>query len=126
MKPNARNGFNVIQAIFSSHIFRDAAPEYFSNRLSSAYPVFQLFTVEGWYEIPASIGENSDSARMSEMSKLYVVVVVLLGGVFGMSLANAIFVDEMTADNNEELELKVDELSVQSQELKELLEKTNL
>ncbi len=114
--------FNVILAIFSSHLFRDVAPDYFSNPLSSAYSIFQLFTVEGWYEIPAAIGENSDSAWMSEMSKVYFVIIVLLGGVFGMSLANAIFVDEMTSDNNEALEQKVDQLSQQLEDIKELLQ----
>ena len=38
-----------------------------------------------------------------------------------MSLANAIFVDEMTIDNNEVVEEKLDQLEKQIQELKGLL-----
>lgn len=115
--------FNVILAIFSCHLFGPYAPEHFDNPLNAAYTVFQMFTVEGWYEIPALIEENSDSAGMAVLARIYFVLVVLLGGVFGMSLANAIFVDEMTADNNEELEVKIDELHAEIRELKNLLKK---
>ena len=40
-----------------------------------------------------------------------------------MSLANAVFVDEMTSDNNADLEVKIDNLEAQIQELKALLTK---
>ncbi len=49
------------------------------------------------------------------------VFVVLLGGIFGMSLANAVFVDEMTMDNNEVLEDKIDDLTTELKELKDLI-----
>ena len=45
------------------------------------------------------------------------------GGIIGMSLVNAIFVDEMTMDNNDELSSKVDRLQAQLEELKALIEK---
>ena len=48
---------------------------------------------------------------------------VLIGGIFGMSLANAVFVDEMTMDNNQTLEAKIDKLQEEIAELKQLLEK---
>ena len=51
------------------------------------------------------------------------IIVVTLGGIFGMSLANAVFVDEMTSDNNNVLEEKLDSMEKQIQELKELLKK---
>ena len=38
-----------------------------------------------------------------------------------MSLANAVFIDEMTVDNTEPLEAKVDELRVEIAELKQML-----
>jgi len=47
----------------------------------------------------------------------------LMGGIFGMSLANAVFVDEMTMDNNLELEQKIDRLQEQIQALTEMLRK---
>jgi voltage-gated sodium channel len=91
-----------------------------------------MFTVEGWNEIPAAIvahinenGENLSPTRASlliGLTRFYFVTVVLLGGVFGMSLANAVFVDEMTMDNNDALESKIDQLQNDIQELKTLLQ----
>ena len=40
-----------------------------------------------------------------------------------MSLANAVFVDEMTMDNNDALEAKIDNLHEEIRELKRLLSK---
>ena len=58
---------------------------------------------------------------MIGITRFYFGIIVLLGGVFGMSLANAVFVDEMTMDNNNQLESKIDGLEAQIRELKELL-----
>ena len=55
------------------------------------------------------------------VSRFYFIIVVLLGGIFGMSLANAVFVDEMTSDNNSDVEDKIDNLEKQIAELKSLL-----
>jgi voltage-gated sodium channel len=44
-----------------------------------------------------------------------------IGGIFGIGLANAVFVDEMTMDNNQELERKVDELTREIRALRERL-----
>ena len=112
--------FNFLLALFSTHFFADVAPEYFGNPLTSSYTIFQLFTIEGWNEIPASIIEGKD-AVFSGLTRLYFVIVVLTGGIFGMSLANAIFVDEMTSDNNLDLETKIDILQEEITALKDLL-----
>ena len=40
----------------------------------------------------------------------YFVLAVLVGGILGLSLTNAVFVDEMTADNNDRLEQMVSDL----------------
>ena len=97
---------NFLIALITCHFYRDIAPEYFGNPLISAYSVFQMFTIEGWNDIPAAITKNSDNTLFIGFSRFYFVLIVLIGGVFGMSLANAIFVDEMTMDNNKELEKK--------------------
>lgn len=113
---------NFFIALFTCHIYRDICPEYFGDPLISFYTIFQMFTVEGWNEIPATIARNTDSALMVGLSRFYFVMVVLIGGIFGMSLANAVFVDEMTMDNNKGLEDKIDILQVQIKELKQLLQ----
>ena len=43
-------------------------------------------------------------------TRVYFIIVVLTGGIFGMSLANAVFVDEMTSDNTQLVEEKMDML----------------
>jgi voltage-gated sodium channel len=120
-------GYNFILAIFTCHAYGNIAPNYFGDPFLSAYTIFQLFTVEGWNEIPKQIIENSagDAAFgywQAGLLKLYIVLVVLTGGIFGMSLANAVFVDEMTIDNNEQLEHKITALEKQIQKLTQLIE----
>ncbi|MBW2278695.1 MAG: hypothetical protein JRF63_14485 [Deltaproteobacteria bacterium] len=44
------------------------------------------------------------------LARVYFVMAVIIGGIIGLSLANAVFVDEMTMDNTVKLETKVDKL----------------
>ncbi len=116
---------NFLLALFTCHFYGETAPEYFGNPLVSSYTIFQLFTVEGWNEIPAVISEKTDNQWVIGFTRFYFVLIVLLGGIFGMSLANAVFVDEMTMDNNDVIEGKIDELQKQIAELKELMQDRN-
>jgi len=118
-------GLNFLLAVITCHFYGEIAPEYFGNPLMSSYSIFQMFTIEGWNEIPAMIVEKTENPIYAGLTRFYFVMVVLFGGIFGMSIANAIFVDEMTMDNNDELEKKVDELSTQVAELKEILLEKN-
>lgn len=102
--------FNFIISLISCFLFKDIAPEYFSNPLTSLYSVFKIFTVEGWYEIPDAITSNTDSSLISIFTIIYFVIILLFGGIFGLSLVNSIFVDSMVSDNNDELEEKVNNL----------------
>lgn len=104
--------YNVLLAVLSSHLFRDEAPELFGNPAISLYSIFQVFTLEGWNDIPATIIENSkDVPWKPVLTRIFFFVVVITGGIFGMSIVNAIFVDEMIMDNNEDLEDKIDDLN---------------
>lgn len=109
-------------SIMTCHFYHDVVPEHFGDPLISLYSVLQLFTVEGWYEIPNLVAQRTDNPWVIGLSRMYFAIVVLLGGVLGMSLANAVFVDEMTMDNTDELESKVDQLSEQIAELKQMLQ----
>lgn len=104
--------YNVLLGILSNHLFKNQAPELFGNPMISLYTVFRLFTVEGWNEVPEVIavaaGENT---LIASFARLFFLLVVLTGGMLGFSLVNAIFVDEMTMDNNKDLEGKIDELN---------------
>lgn len=112
---------NFLLAIFTCHFYAGIAPEYFGDPLLSAYSIFQMFTVEGWHEIAGAIAEKTGSPLLMGITRFYFVLVVLVGGIFGMSLANAVFVDEMTMDNTRTLEDKVDKLHREILELKEML-----
>ncbi len=112
---------NFMFGLFTCHMFGDIAPEKFGDPFIAMYSIFQMFTVEGWYEMPQALEGKMSSSWMEGMVKLYFIMIVLAGGIMGMSLVNAIFVDEMTMDNNDDLEKKVDELQSQIAELKQLI-----
>ncbi len=118
---------NFILALFACHFYGKLVPDYFGNPMISMYYIFQMFTVEGWNEIPIIIANaaqqsNPDGSLYTIVgARVFFIFVVLIGGIFGMSLANAVFVDEMTMDNNRKLEKKVDKLQKQLSELIELL-----
>lgn len=109
--------FNFIFAVLSFSFFSEIAPEHFSNPLISFYTTFKVFTVEGWYEIPDLIAERTESVGLAVFARIYFVLLLFGGGIFGLSLINSIFVDSMMSDNNDEvlerinkLENKIDEL----------------
>ncbi len=113
---------NFIFAVLTTYLFSSTLPQFFGDPILSAFTIFQMFTLEGWNEIPATIAESTTlTATQINMARLYFAIVVLLGGVFGMSIANAIFVDEMTMDNNATLEKKIDTLQEQISRLEILL-----
>jgi voltage-gated sodium channel len=109
---------NFMFALFTCHLYGELAPEYFGDPMLSAYTIFKMFTIEGWYEIPQTLAEKNSNPFFIWSMRLYFITIVMLGGILGMSLVNAIFVDEMTMDNNDVLEKKIDTLQAQIAELK--------
>ena len=99
----------VIFGLVNCALFKEVSPNYFSTPLDSIYAVFQLFTVEGWYEIPNSIAEAT-STTIGSLVKLYFCLQLILGGIIGMSFINSIFVDAMLSDNNDDVKKKLYEL----------------
>ncbi len=101
--------FLFILGILSNYIFANNPTEYFSDPLKSLYTIFKIFTVEGWFEIPEQLTETYTQTQ-SFFTYLYFVIIVLVGGIFGLSMVTSIFVDSMVSDNNDQLEEKVDRL----------------
>ncbi len=99
-----------ITALISCSLYKDIAPEYFRNPVVSIYSIFQLFSVEGWYEIPDLIAERS-SETTAFFAKFYFSVLLMGGGILGLSLVNSIFVDAMVSDNTDDLEEDVKQLT---------------
>lgn len=114
---------DLILALISCHLFREIAPQHFADPLLSAYTIFQLFSVEGWNEVADAVALNISNDYLKGLARFFFVIIVLMGGLFGMSLANAIFVDEMTMDNNQKLEDKIDELQQEIVKIRKLLER---
>ena len=101
---------NIILAMGANALFGDVAPKHFGDPLKSAYTLFKVFTVEGWYEIPEEMAANGEDGGLVNMVRGYFVFAVFTGGILALSLANAVFVDEMIADNNDRLEKMVTNL----------------
>jgi len=107
-----------IVSIVTCTLFKNVAPEYFSSPIDSIYNTFRIFTVEGWYEIPNTITNGSNSLIMTNLVRLYFSSILFFGGIIGMGLITSLLVDAMAADNNDEvlekmksLEEKIDELN---------------
>lgn len=101
--------YNFVAAVFSCYLFKDISPEYFGDPVKAFYSTFKVFTVEGWYEIPDQMLQDS-STVVAFLGKLYFILILMSGGILGLSLVNSIFVDAMVSDNNDELIEKVDKL----------------
>ena len=106
----------IIFAILSTSLFGHVAPQYFGTPWESVYSVFRLFTIEGWYDIPDSVAAAYGTGGVIGV-RLYFVLLLVIGGVIGLSLINSVFVDAMVSDNNDEmlrrikdLEAKIDKL----------------
>ncbi|WP_319592060.1 ion transporter [uncultured Draconibacterium sp.] len=113
-------GFTVylfIISLFSCYLFRDSSPELYGDPLKALYSTFKLFTVEGWYDIPESIITDTTAPTLRILINLYFILVMITGGIFGLSLVNSIFVDAMVSDNNDELIEKVNELDKKIEKL---------
>ncbi len=109
---------NYMLAMVTCHFLRDVAPELFGNPFKAMYSMFQVFTIEGWNEIPAQVVARIEAAEADSswltaglatgLVQAFFATVLLFGGILGLSLANAVFVDEMTIDNTAALEGKVE------------------
>jgi len=101
---------NFIISILSCYLFKDLSPQHFGDPIRAMYSTFKVFTIEGWYEIPDKIARNASNIDAFAI-KLYFVLVLIVGGILGLSLVNSIFVDSMVMDNNDDLERKIDILN---------------
>lgn len=110
---------NFILAMGACMLFRELSPEYFGDPVTSLYSMFQVFTVEGWYEIPNLLAERADGQAWATFARIYFVLSVLVGGILGLGLANAVFVDQMTVDNTDPLEARIDLLHEEMRRMRE-------
>ncbi|MDA3962009.1 MAG: ion transporter, partial [Planctomycetota bacterium] len=114
--------FNLILGLAACHFFGEAAPQYFGDPLVSMYSMFKVFTVEGWYEIPDQIAAQAGPLAGYGV-RAFFVMAVLTGGILGLTLTTAVFVDEMVMDNNAAVEKQLRAVQDELAEIKALLTK---
>lgn len=112
-----------IAAVVSQRLFADADPAHYGDPILALYSTFKIFTVEGWFEIPDQLVENLPPLA-AFFARGYFIALLMVGGIFGLSLVNSIFVDAMVADNNDELEAKIDALTEEIRALQCALART--
>lgn len=101
--------FVFIMSILSCYMYQNIAPEYFGDPIVSYYSMFKIFTIEGWNTIPEMINASGKvNIYQAFFTKLYFMLILIFGGVIGLSIVNSIFVDAMVSDNNDELEERVE------------------
>lgn len=111
-----------IISVLSCFFFKEVSPEHFGNPLLSLYSTFKIFTIEGWYELPELIADKHGMVA-AFFVKMYFIFLVLTGGIFGIGLVNAVFVDELVSDNNDEVLKKISDLHQEIKDLKDLINK---
>lgn len=98
---------NFILSSISFNLFNLKAPEYFGSPLESLYSIFKIFTVEGWYEIPEVIAKQYPVFQ-GWLVRLYFILILFVGGIFGLSIVNSVFVEGMI--NNSDMDKKIDKI----------------
>lgn len=113
----------VVFGLLNCSLFQNADSEHFSTPLRSIYSVFQICTVEGWYDIPNAVAEYyGESTILPHLIRVYFTFLLIMGGIIGMSFINSIFVDAMVADSNDDIEKQLKALQNSVDNLKQLLE----
>lgn len=110
-------------ALAACHLFGEAAPERFGDPFVSFFSLFQVFTVEGWQEIAEDVAQALPGEGVG-FARGFFMVAVLTGGVLGLSLANAVFIDEMVMDNTNGIEASLAELRAELADLRAAQERS--
>lgn len=127
-----------IMAILCTFFFQEVSPNLFGDPLTSYYSTFQVFTVEGWNAIPDSLikeaAENKHPFNSFEIFLIrgFFICLFIVGGIFGLSIVNSIFVDAMISDHDEteeqfeDVEKKLIEMNSKIDKLISIVEKNGL
>ena len=134
-------GFFVVIFIISilcTFFFQEVSPNLFGNPLTSYYSIFQVFTVEGWNAIPDSLIKEAAENKhpFSSLDIFFIrgffICLFIVGGIFGLSIVNSIFVDAMISDHDEteeqfeDVEKKLNEMNSKIDKLISIVEKNGL
>ncbi len=123
-----------------SQAMNGVGQEYFGNPQSSIFTLFQMFTYDGWHDIPQAIADDYKEKYESVQEfigpgiKFAFCILVGAGGIVGIALLNSVFVDGMLGrdkddavkmsklqeiyDKLEQLSTKIDELESRESKLR--------
>lgn len=93
-------------ALVNCCFLKTYAPEYFGTPMQSIYSTFRICTVEGWYEIPDAVAVAT-SPIVGHIIRIYFCLLLISGGIIGLSFINSIFVDAMVSDNNDDVKTQL-------------------
>lgn len=110
--------YNLVLALAAHSLFGEQVPQHFGDPLRAMFSMFQVFTVEGWHELANTTADALPPAY-APFARLFFVGTVLTGGILGLSVVNAVFVDEMVQDNANALEDMVERLSADFDKVRE-------
>jgi voltage-gated sodium channel len=111
--------FNFVVSLFTYHIFKDIAPQYFGNGFISFYSIVKTVTGEGFNVADEVAG--SDTGMLNIVIRFYFVAIILSGGIIGLSLVNTVFINEVTREANDEMEERLKHVQQELSEIKALL-----
>ena len=116
-----------IASLFSTMIFGDIAPKMFGNPLISAYSMFRVFAITGWFEIPRELLKIPyyNSVGWMIFIRCYFIGFLLSGGMIGLSILNATFIDALVEDNTEEVEDRVALVEKRLEKIEQILNEIN-
>ncbi|MBC8112330.1 MAG: ion transporter, partial [Verrucomicrobia bacterium] len=117
--------FNFVVSLFTYHIFKDIAPNNFGNGLVSFYSTMKTVAGEGFEVAEKVVGEEDARAMpsfISTVTRFYFLFIILTGGIIGLSLVNTVFINEVTKENNHELEEKLSSVQADMTILKTMLQ----
>lgn len=112
--------FVIVFALIDCSLFSEVSPQYFGTPGDAIYSVFQLFSVEGWYEIPNSI--TGSIPTYTNIVRLFFCAQLLGGGIIGMSFINSVFVDAMAEDNNDDVKEQLRQMEEKIDRLTKMIE----
>lgn len=113
--------FNFVVSLFTYHIFKDIAPEYFGNGFISFYSIVKTVTGEGFNVADEVAGQ--DTGVLNVLIRFYFVAIILSGGIIGLSLVNTVFINEVTREANNEMEERLKQIQGELAEIKGMLHK---
>ncbi len=96
--------YNFVVSLISYYIFHEYSPQYYENGLLSFYTTFKAFTGQA-FEIADSM--TFESPITIFFVKLYFILVVISGGIIGLSLINTIFINEVTGEHAKETQKEI-------------------